>query len=120
MTDEDGKTPLPRSQSYSYVSSTCDDENVGKCLPNHLIKPSKKGETHDIMIDANEEKNETGIECDSDCEAEEINDIDEELHLARLFKLASIADQDSNEDIELSDKIWWKWTLLGTYMGHRV
>ena len=56
------------------------------------------------MIDANEEKNETGVECDSDCEAEEVNDIDEELHLARLFKLASIADQDSNEDIELSDK----------------
>ena len=104
MTDEDGETPLPTSQSYSDVGSASDDDDIGKGRPNFLTKPSKKGEIYDIMIDANEEKNETGVGFDSDCEAEEVDDIDEELHLARLFKMTSIADQDSNEDIELSDR----------------
>ena len=49
MTDEDGETPLPTSQSYSDVGSACNNENIGKGFPNYLTKPSKTGEIHDIM-----------------------------------------------------------------------
>ncbi len=104
MTDEDGKTPIPISQSYSDFGSTSDNEHVVKDLPNYLTNQSMKGDIHDIIIDENEENNETGVRYDSDCEAEEINDFDNELHLTRLFKLVSIAEQDSNEDIEVSDR----------------
>jgi len=104
MTDEDGQSPIPTSQSYSDFGTVSDNENVGKGLPNYLINPSKKGDIHDIMIDAKEEDNETGVGYDSDGDAQEIDDIDDEVHLARLFKLVSITDQESNEDIEVSDR----------------
>ena len=117
MTDEEGETPLPTSQSYSDIGSASDNDDVGKGLPNYLTKPSKKGEIYDIMIDANEEKNETGVGFDSNCEAEEVDDIDGEVHLARLFKMVSIADQDSNEDIELSDRNMVEMDVVKTQFG---
>ena len=98
MTDEDGQSPIPTSQSYSDFTRASENDHVVKALPNYLTNQSVKGDIHDIMIDTNEENNETGAGCDSDCEADEINNIDNELHLARLFKLVSIAEQDSNED----------------------
>ena len=59
MTDKDDKIPIPTSQSYSDFGSASNNEDVSKCLPNYLTNPSKKGNIHDIMIDTNEEKNET-------------------------------------------------------------
>ena len=69
------------------------------------------------MIDSNEEKNEKGVGYNSDCKAEEVNDIDKRLHLAMLFKLASIADQDSNEDMELSVRNMLEMDVVKTRYG---
>ena len=104
MTEQDGKTPISNSQSYSHSSSASDNEDIFKGLPNYLTNPSKKGDIHDIMIDANEECNEICIGYGSNSDTEEINDIDNKVHLIRLFNLASIADKDFNKDVHISDR----------------
>ena len=52
------------------VVSASDNENIVKEFPNYLANPSKKGDIHDIMIDANEERDETGVDYDCNCDAE--------------------------------------------------
>ena len=117
MTDKDDKIPIPTSQSYSDFGGTSNNEDFCKGLPNYLINPSKKGDIHDIMIDANEEQNETDFGYDSNCDTEEINNIDEELHLESLFKQVSVADQDSNKDIEVSDRNMVEMDVVKTQYG---
>ena len=77
---------------------------INTSLPNYLIKPHKKGDSSDFIVDVQEDDVETGAGYDSDGNADELNDIDDEMHMARMFKLMSITDLDSNEDIEILDR----------------
>ena len=56
------------------------------------------------MVYVNDDKNESGEGYDSDGDVEELDAIGDEMHLARMFKLMYIIDQDSNEDVEVSDR----------------
>ena len=73
-------------------------------LPSYLINPSKKDDVADgFMGDVSEEVRETGVGYDSNEDANEVQDIDDEIHMVNLFKILAITEPESNNNIEVSD-----------------
>ena len=101
MSNEDGVPPTQETTGDSEANTQPDNIYVFTDLPNYLINPSKKGEVTDFLSDVSEDNRETGLGYDSEDVADEVGDIDDEANLARLFRLASITDQDANENIEV-------------------
>ena len=105
MTTEMNDTALTTIAINDSVADNNDEQFIiNTNLPNYLIKPHKKGDSSDFIGDVLEDDIETGAGYDSDDNADEVNDIDDEMHMARMFKLMSITDLDSNEDIEILDR----------------
>ena len=105
MTTEMNNTALTTIDINDSVADNNDEQFlINTNLPNYIIKPHKKGDSSDFIDDVVEDDVETGAGYNSDGNADELNDIDDEMHMARMFKLASITDLDSNEDIEILDR----------------
>ena len=101
---EDGDPQTKPTTADSEANKEPDNLHVATHLPNYLINPSKKGEATDFLSDVSEDGRETGLGYDSDDNADEIMDIDDEMHMVSMFKTLSVIDQESNEDIEVSDR----------------
>jgi len=104
MDDENGTAATQPSSPDSTGNGDSISLELNQSLPNYLLETVNKGNNVDLMVDVNEDNNESGAGYDSDGDAEELDAIGDEMHLARMFKLMSITDQDSNEDVEVSDR----------------
>ena len=52
-----------------------------------------------------EDENETGLGYDSNGDTDEVENIDDKVNLVRLFRLTSIIDQESNDNIEVEKNL---------------
>jgi len=104
MSNEDSDPPTQPTTADSEANNEPENVHVVTHLPNYLINPSKKGDVTDFLSDVSEDGRETGIGYDSDDNADKIMDIDVEMHMAAMFKTLSLIEQESNKDIEVSDR----------------
>ena len=105
MEDQNGNAPSQSTTIDSEAHEEPTNLHALESLPNYLINPSKKDDvTDDFMGDVSEENRETGAGYDSNEDANEVQDIDDEMHMATLFKMLAVTEQESNDDIEVSDR----------------
>ena len=105
MDNQNGNSPLQPTTIDSEDNEEPHDLHALGNLPNYLINPSKKDDEADnFMGDVSEDDRENGAGYDSDANAEEVNDFDDEMHMAKLFKALAVTEQESNVDIEVSDR----------------
>jgi len=105
MTTEINETiPMTIDILDSEANNNDEQFTISTSLPNYLIKPHKKGDTSDFIVDVQEDDIETEAGYDSDGNADELKNIYDEMHMARMFKLMSITYLESNEDIEILDR----------------
>ena len=104
MSDEDGVALI---QSITVSSEAHDEpENlpVATSLSNHLINPVKKVESTNFVCDISEVENDTGFGYESDDTSAEVTPIDNQMYMATLPKAMYVIEQESNDDIEVSDR----------------
>ena len=105
MEDQNGKAPLQSTTIDSEAYEEPTNLHALESLPNYLINPSKKDDVADgFMGDVSEEDQETGAGYDINEDANEVQDIDDEMHMAKLFKMLAITELESNNDIKVSDR----------------
>ena len=105
MDNQNGNSPSQPTTIDSEGNEEPIDLHALGHLPNYLINPSKKDDdADDFMCDVSEDDRENGDGYDSDENAEEVNDFDDEMHMAELFKALAVTEQESNVDIEVSDR----------------
>ena len=105
ISDEDDILPM---QEITYNSDANGQPNgmyVDTELPNYLISIPKKEEVTDFFHDMSEHKKETGLGYDSNGDANKVVDFDTEVNLVQFFQLASIIDQDTNENMEVDNSV---------------
>ena len=103
--DEENGNPLPQPTTPdSEGHNKSDILHVERSLPKNLTDPLRKDNHTECLFDANEDDKETGLGYDSNEDADELNDIDDEMQMAWMLQLMSITEHESNEDIEVSDR----------------
>ncbi len=81
-----------------------DKLHVERNIPKYLTESQCKDDHTECLTNLAEDKNETGLGYDSNEDANKLNHIDDEMPTAMMFKLMSIAEHESNKDIEVSDR----------------
>ena len=104
MDEENGSSPPQASTHDSEGNNEPDDLHVDRNLPKYLTEPLQKDDHTECLTDVAEDEQETRLGYDSNEDADELNDIDDAMKTARIFRLMSITEHESNEDIEVSDK----------------
>ena len=105
MEDQNGKAPSQSTTIDSEAHAEPTNLHALEHLPNYLINPSKKDEdAGDFLSDVSEDNRETGLGYDSDENADELKEMDNEMHMATLFKALAVTEQESNVDIEVTDR----------------
>ena len=116
MIYEDDIPPTPETTADFEGHEQPKDMHIIIELSNYLINLTKKGDNTNSLHEVSEDERETGLGYDSNSDANEVKGIDDKASLVQLFRLASIIDQDSNENIELT-RIWFSLTRLLTILS---
>ena len=105
MDNQNGNSPMQPTMNNFEGNEESNDLHALVHLPNYLINPSKKDDdADDFMCNVLEDDWENCAGYDSDENAEEVNNFDDEVHMAKLFKALAVTEQESNVDIEVSDR----------------
>jgi len=100
MSNEDD-TPSSRqigvvSEANNYMGTS----TLWRSLPNYMTTPLTKGDDpEEMMDDIFEDNGELGNGCDSDEDCDEVVELDDSATLASQFRMLSMTDNDSNQDV---------------------
>ena len=68
------------------------------------MEPPRKYNDTRYIVDTDEDKRQTGLGYHSNEDTDMLNDIDDEMQMVKMCKVIIIVENESNEDMEVSDR----------------